>query len=185
MKNHTNYGQQPVFQIYCIFSGVSINILQKRIYAVSVHGLAWTCETTTSVMEQKRRIRVPFNKIYNKSTHSRKWMNKATGHEQCWRQPSIESLLELQLGCWWEARCNSPHISQSETCFHHLQRHHLVRRQQGQGWRDAITPWHASLCHQTSINGGLSTISHETMNNHCCKMMSLSHWRWSYHADIN
>ena len=28
-------------------------------------------------------------------------------------------------------------------------------------------------------------MSRETMNNHGCKMTSLSHWRWSFHASTN
>ena len=106
-------------------------------------------------------------------------MNEQNNRLQHWAFP------RLKLGCRCEVRYNSPHISQSETYFHHLRRHHLARRQQGQGSQDAITAWHASLCQQTSINGGLLTVSQKTMNNHGCKMVSLSHWRWIFHASIN
>ena len=43
--------------------------------------------------------------------------NKAIGHEQCWRHPSIESSHKLKLGWRCEAGYNSRHISQAKTAF--------------------------------------------------------------------
>ena len=37
----------------------------------------------------------------------------------------------------------------------------------------------------SSISGGLSMVSHEIMNNHGHKKISLSHRRWSFHANSN
>jgi hypothetical protein len=58
------------------FGHVSTNILQEKniSYACSWFGesLQTPNQITTSVMKQRRRRQVPYNKIYNKSTHLKK-----------------------------------------------------------------------------------------------------------------
>ena len=131
---------------------------------MSVQGLVWTYQTTTTAVE-----------VYQQIDRLR-----ATSNDNL-----TLSFPKTQAWMLMRSRMQPTLYYPEYVCSHHLRRYRFTHRQQGQGSWDAITAWHASLCQQTSINGVLSTMSQKTMNNHGCKMTSLSHWRWSFHASIN
>jgi hypothetical protein len=87
---------------------------------------------------------------------------------------------KLELGCRWGAGRNWSHFSQPKTCSHYSWWHHLARRRQGQGWHDGMHP-----CVNQITSQGLTTDKALKDHDYDCKMMFLSHWRWSLHANIN
>ena len=92
----------------------------------------------------------------------------------------------LKLGFWWQAGSNPTCISQEYACFHHLRKHHLARRQQGQ---DNEMPLHHGIHshsnshHQSMVHCRLCLVRPWTTM--VTQKTPLSHWRWSFHANTN